>query len=305
LNRHYQYRTPEQIKKRLKTRLENKKKARKLPGRAEWKHIFSDNWRDYITNHKILQKYSGEKFTFGIPEGIKWKDYYSKDPFCNIFPQITTALQKEQELLQPIQRPEIDSMTPKHEKKQSDEEYEVGIGTVSFQDRYLEKIVCEIKNHMHLGEWKEALRGLRIFMHYYLKILATHIYLNIRSRSMQVNNRIWNVFTIIKRLTRMRRRGTITACPNPTVAYDILYDSGKTTIKWTATKTRVVEVRINAPNGPLFCRTGHSLDEKTCDWVRNGMTFYLQDVSDGLPLTPENTLARVTANVTKGKRITI
>jgi hypothetical protein len=87
--------------------------------------------------------------------------------------------------------------------------------------------------------------------------------------------------------------GLITAEPNP-----FRPDSeglGQTTLSWLAHGTSKVEVRINAPNGPLLARQGpgrHS--QATGQWVRDGTTFYLQNVSKGLPLTAENTIARVT-----------
>ena len=59
--------------------------------------------------------------------------------------------------------------------------------------------------------------------------------------------------------------------------------------------TSRVEVHVGAPDGPLFGRTGPGgFSQATGQWVRNGTTFYLQNVSDGLPLAVENTLATVT-----------
>jgi glucose/arabinose dehydrogenase len=87
--------------------------------------------------------------------------------------------------------------------------------------------------------------------------------------------------------------GSITAVPNP-----FLPDSqglGQTTVAWTSYGTTAVEVHVNAPNGPKFAGGdpgAYSLP--TGHWVVNGMTFYLQNVSNGLPLTTANTLATVT-----------
>jgi 2-polyprenyl-3-methyl-5-hydroxy-6-metoxy-1,4-benzoquinol methylase len=87
--------------------------------------------------------------------------------------------------------------------------------------------------------------------------------------------------------------GLITAEPNP-----FRPDSkglGQTTLSWLAYGTSKVEVRINAPDGPLLARQGpgrHS--QATGQWVCDGTTFYLQNVSKGLPLTAENTIATVT-----------
>jgi len=59
--------------------------------------------------------------------------------------------------------------------------------------------------------------------------------------------------------------------------------------------TSEVEVRVDAPDGFLFARTGPGrFSQPTAHWVQDGTKFYLQNVSGGLPLTPENTIAMVT-----------
>ncbi len=90
-----------------------------------------------------------------------------------------------------------------------------------------------------------------------------------------------------------RPKGLITADPNPFRA-----DSeglGQTTLSCLSHGTSKVEVRVNAPDGPLLARLGpgrHS--QPTGQWIRDGMTFYLQNVSKGLPLVADNTIATVT-----------
>jgi 2-polyprenyl-3-methyl-5-hydroxy-6-metoxy-1,4-benzoquinol methylase len=87
--------------------------------------------------------------------------------------------------------------------------------------------------------------------------------------------------------------GLITAEPNP-----FQPDSeglGKTTLSWLAHGASKVEVHVDAPDGLLFARHGPGrFSQATGQWVHDGMTFYLQDVSKGLPLTAENTIATVT-----------
>ena len=59
--------------------------------------------------------------------------------------------------------------------------------------------------------------------------------------------------------------------------------------------TSKVEVRVDAPAGLLFARTGPGrFTQATGQWVRDGTTFYLQDVSGSVPLIPEHTIATVT-----------
>lgn len=87
-------------------------------------------------------------------------------------------------------------------------------------------------------------------------------------------------------------QSTITATPNPIpVAAGEL---GTTTLQWYAPLASLVEVHVGSPTGPLFTRNGSQGSAATGAWVTNGMTFYLQNVTDGLPLTSANTLATVT-----------
>src|SRR4029077_5623568 len=85
---------------------------------------------------------------------------------------------------------------------------------------------------------------------------------------------------------RPRPMGLIAAEPNPFHADP--QGTGCTTVSWMTHATSTVEVHLDAPDGRLFSRTGPGIfSQKTGDWVRDGTRFYLQNVSDGLPLTPE------------------
>ena len=89
---------------------------------------------------------------------------------------------------------------------------------------------------------------------------------------------------------------TITASPNPIpVAAGQL---GTTTLSWYAPLATTVEIHVGSPTGPAFALGGSQGSGTTGPWVTNGMTFYLQNVTDGLPLTSSNTLATVTVALT-------
>ena len=95
------------------------------------------------------------------------------------------------------------------------------------------------------------------------------------------------------RVVKLPPSGLIAAEPNPFRPNS--EGLGQTTLSWLAHGISKVEVRIDAPNGPLLAREGpgrHS--QATGQWVRDRTTFYLQNVSKGLPLTAENTIATVT-----------
>ena len=85
----------------------------------------------------------------------------------------------------------------------------------------------------------------------------------------------------------------ISASPNPFTPD--LSGKGQTTLTWTSAGTTKVEVHINSPTGSMFAGSGPGTHSSTTgQWVKDGMTFYLQNVSNGLPLTTANTLATVT-----------
>jgi hypothetical protein len=86
---------------------------------------------------------------------------------------------------------------------------------------------------------------------------------------------------------------SISAKPNPFTPNS--QGLGQTTITWTSTGTTKVEVHVDAPNGNMLTSSGPgTFSATTAQWVQNGQTFYLQNVSNGLPLTSANTLAKVT-----------
>jgi glucose/arabinose dehydrogenase len=87
--------------------------------------------------------------------------------------------------------------------------------------------------------------------------------------------------------------GSITADPNPLITD--WRGLGATTLHWTSYGTTQVQVHVNAPNGTGFSGSGPgTFSATTGEWAGPGMTFYLQNVSNGLPLTSANTLATVT-----------
>jgi hypothetical protein len=87
--------------------------------------------------------------------------------------------------------------------------------------------------------------------------------------------------------------GLIAAEPNPFHADS--QGQGRTSVSWMTYATSKIEIHLDAPDGPLFARSGPGIfSQETGDWVRDGTKLYLQDVSRGLPLTAENTIAIVT-----------
>ena len=66
---------------------------------------------------------------------------------------------------------------------------------------------------------------------------------------------------------------------------------GTATISWKAPNAGVIEVHVGSPSGPLFTQFASRGSATTGAWVTDGMTFYLQDVTGGKPLTADNTLA--------------
>jgi len=99
-----------------------------------------------------------------------------------------------------------------------------------------------------------------------------------------------------------RASAILRANPNPVVLAPG-EEAGVTDLHWTAVGCEAAEIRLGAPDGPLFAEVDYAAgapgdqSRTTGPWVSDGMTFFLQDVSRGRPLTDEHTLAKVAVRV--------
>jgi hypothetical protein len=70
---------------------------------------------------------------------------------------------------------------------------------------------------------------------------------------------------------------------------------GSTTLNWQATGVTGVQIRVDSATGPPMTGViGPTGSATTGDWVIAGMTFYLQNASDGDSSGATKTLAVVT-----------
>lgn len=80
------------------------------------------------------------------------------------------------------------------------------------------------------------------------------------------------------------------ASPNPIPLNGATY--GQTNVIWNCpAPTQYIQVRVGSPTGPLFTTNFPSGQMMTNVWVVDGQLLYLQDISNGKPLTAANTLA--------------
>jgi hypothetical protein len=88
---------------------------------------------------------------------------------------------------------------------------------------------------------------------------------------------------------------SLTANPNP--IHVVAGADGATTISWSAPTAQIIQIHVGSPTGPLFTDNFNSGSMQTAAWVTNGMSFYLQDVTNGKALTSANTLATLVVSV--------
>ncbi len=86
------------------------------------------------------------------------------------------------------------------------------------------------------------------------------------------------------------------AHPNPITVCDGS-GLGSTTLSWTSSASTSLEVRVDSPSGKLFAQSGAEGTAETGRWVRDGMTFFLQDASGGRALESGKTLATLTLRI--------
>lgn len=108
----------------------------------------------------------------------------------------------------------------------------------------------------------------------------------------------------LERQIERLQKATITASPNPIEVLDD-GDWGQTTLSYTFLEGEPVEVHVGSPSGQLFARPDTSGHSTTGEWVIDGMVFFLQDVSEGKPLTEEHTLATVTVGVSRQQALRV
>jgi hypothetical protein len=73
---------------------------------------------------------------------------------------------------------------------------------------------------------------------------------------------------------------------------------GSATLNWSTSTATNVEVHVNAPDGPTFTGGGPQGSATASGWVKDGTVFYLQDRSNGEPLTTQFTIATQTIRFT-------
>lgn len=127
---------------------------------------------------------------------------------------------------------------------------------------------------------------------------GTTFFLQDVSNGQQLNQG-YTIATQTLRLSEVPSNVSFQASPNPIVV-SATTGLGSSTLFWNAPDAFLVEVHLNSPAGPLFAR-GLSMGSATAPgWVHEGLVFYLQDISGGKPLNPQNTLATVTMHVVPG-----
>ena len=89
---------------------------------------------------------------------------------------------------------------------------------------------------------------------------------------------------------------SLTANPNP-IPVTGSATHGQTTISWSAPDAQLIEIHIGSPNGTLFTQDGNRGSIQTGNWVSDGLSFYLQDVTNGHPLTSDYTLATLVVHL--------
>jgi parallel beta-helix repeat protein len=72
---------------------------------------------------------------------------------------------------------------------------------------------------------------------------------------------------------------------------------GATTLSWSVPDAQVIEIHMGSPDGKLLTNMGNRGSVSTGAWVPDGMTFYLQDVTGGKPLTSDYTLGTLVVHL--------
>jgi len=176
--------------------------------------------------------------------------------------------------------------------KMRESAYEAGLQRL--RRHYGEQLVVKVQQCLLRKHWREAFVGLQVLARCYLKGFVKALCPGGYLAAVKALERAQNTARHLRRRALGQSTGSITVCPDPLELPDSRAH-GVVTLSWTAERAETVEVHVDAPDGPLLSRAGPSGSQETGAWVRDGMAFYLQDVSGGLPLALANTLAVIHA----------
>lgn len=180
------------------------------------------------------------------------------------------------------------------DNKQYIEAYRIGIkGDRLF---YGEQMTREFVTNLNTRKWKVAVRDVLSLLRYYPRGFVKSLLPTMYSTFYKMTDIAWNFNRRLIRLIFRKSIGSIYASPNPIRRGD-KSGAGATTLAWSASAAKEVEIRVGSPDGPLFSRGKPSGTKTTGEWVADGMVFYLQDTSGGQPPNSANTLARITVVV--------
>jgi glycosyltransferase involved in cell wall biosynthesis len=147
--------------------------------------------------------------------------------------------------------------------------------------------------------WKFLHKKLWLYRHPILCRLSKHgMYLMQPVRATAAAFRLCH--RMLSRSLRGNRIGILWAVPNP-AKQNLHSGLSSVTLLWVTNRQGDVQIRLGAPDGPLFSVGGTSGAAATGQWVHDTMHFYLQDANAENPLSPKNTLDVLTVNMHKGK----
>ena len=125
----------------------------------------------------------------------------------------------------------------------------------------------------------------------------TMLYFDVDKGFKELSSAAISAYTNSAQKSFEKRNGTLAANPSPIQVCDGS-GLGVTNLSYTFPKGDLVELHVDSPTGPLFAAPSVDGTAMTGKWVNDGMLFFLQDVSDGRPLTVENSLGSVKVSVT-------
>lgn len=305
LNRHYQYRSPDQMRNRIQTRIETREKGKHISNGSKFNQVFSTNWRDYIVPHKNLHKYEGGHYIFGIPEIACWKDFFNRKGYTStLHPQLAEAFRKEKEQ---SRNNSISRNTLSKKRRSPEDTYLIlGPGNLTLTDRYGELVYKEFITHFTYSNYAAGFHGLFILCLFYYQLCKKKLKRKFSYMGIFIKDKIWNMSNTLERKVTGKSTGSIHAVPNPAKTSDYFTMSvGNTSLVCKWSKAEKVEVHLDSPNGKTLKKTPKNRKVFNQKKLGNNSILYLQDVSDGLALNLKNTISRVTVQVYQSNEIKI
>jgi len=174
-------------------------------------------------------------------------------------------------------------------KPEYESAYKEGINFFKYDCGF--NLACATHLDIRKCQWQNVPQNIKTLLRYYPQGVIISFLPRVYYLFYNALDKWREVLRYWKRFLMGKSIGKIKARPKVITTKNLLGTDKTTRISWVSKKTTRVEVRVEFLDGPLFSRSGSEGSSLTGNWIKNGMLFFLLDVSEGTSPSPQKILS--------------